>query len=99
ASRADRVALRLEAAGRVDRQPAALLRPAFADRARPFAFANEAHRLVLDQLRDGEAVMYLGEREVAEPHAGVGERTLPGLGAALELEHVPARHREKVLHV
>src|SRR5205823_14768303 len=46
AGRADRVALRLETARRVDRELAALLGPAFEDRARPFAARSETHRLV-----------------------------------------------------
>src|ERR1043165_6677600 len=50
--------------------------------ARAPAFADEAHRLVLDQLGDGEAVVHLGEGQIAEPDAGARERALPRLGAA-----------------
>ena len=85
---ADRMALRLQPAGRIDRQLAVLLRPAFLDRARALPFRRQPHRLVFDQLGDGEAVMGLDQRQVAERNPGVGQRALPGLGAAFELEDV-----------
>ena len=79
AGRADRMALGLQPAGRIDRQLAVLLRPAFLHRARALPFRHESHRLVLDQLGDGEAVVRLDQRKVAERDAGAGERALPRL--------------------
>ncbi|MND06628.1 hypothetical protein D3C83_281110 [compost metagenome] len=66
AGRADRMTLGLESAGRVDRKPPILLRPAFRDRPRALPFAGQAHRLVFDQLRNGEAVVGFDEGQVAE---------------------------------
>ena len=82
AGRADRMALGLQPAGRIDRQLAVLLRPAFLDRARALPFRHEPHRLVFDQFGDGEAVVRLDERQIAERDAGVGERALPGLACS-----------------
>src|SRR5262245_10138843 len=62
---ADRVALGLESARRVDRQAPAHLGEAILDRARPAPRRDEAHGLVFDQLRNREAVMRLDEREIA----------------------------------
>src|SRR5262249_30089296 len=54
---ADRMALGLQAAGRIDRQLAVLRRPAFQDRARTLPLRRQAHRFIFDQLGDGEAVV------------------------------------------
>ena len=54
----------------------------------PTVLEGEPHRLVLEQLRDGEAVVRLDEGQVVEGDAGVGERALPGGGAAFELEAI-----------
>ena len=99
AGRADRMALGLQAARRIDRQLAVLLRPAFLHRARALPFRREPHRLVFDQLGDGEAVVRLDQRQIAERDAGVGERPLPGLGAAFELQDVALAHRQEILHM
>ena len=81
---ADGVALGFQPAGAVDRQAAVALRPAFQRRAGALAFGGEAHRLVFDQLGDGEAVMHLGEGEVGQPQLGVGQGAGPSLARALE---------------
>ena len=96
---ADRMALGLEAAGGIDRQLAVLGHGAFGDDARALSFRSQAHGFVLDQLGDGEAVVHLGEGEVAERDPGARQRALPGHGAAFEFENVAPRHRQKVLHV
>ena len=96
---ADRMALGLEPAGRIDRQPAGLLGQALGDGARALPFRHQPHRLVLDQLGDGEAIVRLDEREIGERDAGARQRALPGLRAAFELEHVALRHRQEILHV
>ena len=67
--------------------------------ARACAFRREPHRFVFDQLGDGEAVVGLDQRKIAEREAGVAERALPGQRAALELEDVALRHRQEVLHM
>src|SRR5262249_56589123 len=45
---ADRMALGLQAAGRIDRQLALLLGPAFLDRTRALPLWRQPHRLILD---------------------------------------------------
>src|SRR5712691_8033964 len=97
--RADRMALGLEPAGRVDRQRPALLGQALGHGARAPALRHQPHRLVLDQLGDGEAVVGLDEGKIGEREAGAGECARPGLAAAFELEHVAPRHRQEILHV
>src|ERR1700726_560626 len=54
---ADRMAFGLQPAGRVDRQLAVLLAPAFQDGPRPLPPRRQPHRLIFDQLGDGEAVV------------------------------------------
>ena len=93
------MALGFQAAGRIDRQPAVLLGPALGDGARALAFRRQTHRFVFDELGDREAVMRLGEGEVAERDAGARKRAFPGFGAAVEFEHVAPRHRQEILHM
>ena len=75
---ADRMALRFEPARGIDRQPAVLLGPAFEDGARALALRRQPHRLVFDQLGDGEAVMGLDQIEIVEAEPRLGQRALPG---------------------
>src|SRR5690348_11023584 len=56
---ANRMAFGFKSTGRIDRQFTVLPRPAFLDRASALAFGNKAHRLVLDQLGNGKAVVRL----------------------------------------
>src|ERR1700692_1317085 len=49
-------------------------RPALRDRAAALSCRNQAHGLVFDQLRNGEAVVGLDEREIGEREAGAVER-------------------------
>jgi hypothetical protein len=71
ARRADRVALRLQAAREVDGEVPLRGRLAAAGRADPLARLVEAHRLQREHLRDGEAVVDLDEVHVARADAGV----------------------------
>ena len=97
AGRADRVALRLEAARRVDRQPAVLFGPALEDRAGALAPRRQAHRFVLDHFGDREAVMRLDQVEVVEVEPRRGERPLPGELRPLEGEDVALLHRQEIV--
>ena len=96
---ADRMALGLQAAGRVDRQPPALLGQALAHHAVALAGGCEAHRLVLDQLGDGEAIVGLHEGEVLVGDPGLRAGLLPGHPRALELRRVAAGQRQDVVDV
>src|SRR3546814_14742048 len=91
------MALGLEAAGGVDRQPAILLGPALGDGSRALAALGEAHGLVLEQLGDGEAVVGLDEAEVVERRAGGLQRLVPGLLATLEERDVALAHGQEVV--
>ena len=66
------------------------------DRARALALRGEAHRLIFDQLGDGEAVMRLDQREVVER-----EPASPGPGSrpagALEGDDVAPGHRQEIV--
>ena len=93
------MALRLQPAGRIDRQPAVLLRDALGNRARALPFRHQPHRLVFDQFGDGEAVMRLDEGQIVERDAGLRQRLFPGQRAALEFENVALRHRQEILHM
>ena len=81
---ADRMALRLQPAGRIDRQPSVLRRPAFQHRARALARRGQAHRLVFQQFGDGEAVMRFNERQFVQLHVRRIQRAPPGLRRTLE---------------
>src|SRR5262245_36755746 len=89
----------LQATGWIHRQLSVFLSPAFLDRTRSLPLRGQAHRFVLDQLGDGEAVMGLDERQIAELKPGLRERALPSLRAPFELENVALRHRQEILHV
>src|SRR4029450_435471 len=92
---ADRMALRLQAARRIDRQAPVLSGLAFERNAPALAARRQAHRLIFDELGNGEAVMRLDEREIVECHAGLRQRARPCLLAALEQEDVALRHRQE----
>ena len=93
------MALGLEAAGRVHRQLAADLGPAVEDRLGAFAPRREAHRLVLQQLGHGEAVVGLDEVEVVEGKPRPVERLPPCFAAAFHQHHVALAHGQEVVDV
>ena len=93
------MALRFQAARRIDRQAPALRRLAFERDAPALAARRQAHRLVFDQLGDGEAVMRFDEGEIVERHAGLRQRARPRLLAAFEQQDVALRHRQEILDV
>ena len=96
---ADRVALGLQAAGRIDRQLAVLLGPAFLDGAKTLPLRRQAHRLIFDQFGDGEAVVGFDKGEIGKRDAGLLQRALPGHRAALELQDVALGHRQEILRM
>src|SRR5262245_14131768 len=61
AGRADRMTFCLQTAGRIHREPAALLGPALRNGASPLPFAGQSHGLVFDQLCNGETIVRLDE--------------------------------------
>ena len=73
------MALRLQPAGRIDRQPAVLRRPTLQHRARTLAWRGQAHRLVFQQFGDGEAVVRFDERQVVQLHVRRVQRPPPRL--------------------
>ena len=79
AGRAERVALREEAAAGVHGDLAADVRRALVDHAAGFAFAADAEVLVVQQLGGGEAVVELDQVEVLGPDAGLLVRDLRGV--------------------
>src|SRR5713101_665153 len=95
----DRMAFGLQAAGRIDRKRAVLLRQSVADRARAFSLRHEAHRFIFDEFRDREAIVGFDEREVGELDAGAPKRARPCLAAALEFQNVAFRHRQEILYM
>src|SRR6185437_7901730 len=99
AGRTDRVTLGLQPAGRINRQLAVLLGPALLDGARALPLRRQAHRFVLDQLGDGEAVMGFDKAEIGERNARLLQRALPGHRAALELQDVALAHRQEILRM
>src|SRR6185437_14882652 len=96
---ADRMALGLQAARDVDRQLAVALDPTLVDRPLALAGRGQAHRLVLDQLGRGEAVVAFDEREIEQVEMCLGQRLPPGERRALELDDVALAHRQEVVDV
>jgi hypothetical protein len=71
----------------------------FMDRPLALAGRGQAHRLVLDQLGRGEAVVRLDERQVEQVEPSFRERLLPGECRTLELDDVALAHRQEVVDV
>ena len=95
---ADRVALGLQAARGVDRQPAADRHRAVLDAAMALALVGQAHGFVRQQLGDGEAVVHLRERQVVDADARFLRR-LPGRRVAgpSKASTSRLRHRQQVV--
>ena len=94
---ADRMALRLQSARRIDRQPAILRGPAFQHRARALARRGQTHRLVFQQFGDGEAVVRFNERQFVQLHVRRVQCPLPRLRRALEPRDVALADRQEVV--
>src|SRR5688572_18187689 len=99
AGRADRVSLRLETAGRIDRQATALLGDPFADDTVSLTRSRQTHGLVLDEFGNGEAVMGLNEIEIVHGDAGTCARLFPSNASTGKGGRVTPRERQDVVDV
>ena len=96
---ADRMSLRLESAGDVDRQSAVAGGPPLLDRAASLTGFGQAEHLVDDELGDGETVVHLGEGHVGEGQLRHLQGALGGQPAGGEVGDVAAVGVEVVVGV
>ncbi len=93
----DRMALGLQPAGTIDRQPSVFLRPAIEDGLRPLANFGQAHRLIGHQFGDGEAVMHFHEGKIGKRNPGTIQRLPPCLARPFQPPDIALRQRQMVV--
>ena len=77
-------------------RPSFAVQPSSTARA-PWPGGRQPHRLVFQQLGDGEAVMRFDERQIVEPEARRVQRAAPRLARALERDGSRLRDRQEVV--
>ncbi len=97
AGRSDRMTLRLKAARGVDREYSSFFRPTFPHGDMSLAGLGQTHRLIMDRLGDGKAIMRPGEAEVANTHARPLQSLRPSPPGTVHGRGVAARKRQKIV--
>src|SRR5208282_3243447 len=88
-----------EATGRIDRKLAGFFGPAFTNGNVTFTRPSQSHRLVMNKLGDGEAVVRFRQTEIAESHTGPLQSLRPCPPRTIESDGIAPRNWQDIVRM